>query len=140
LAMSVNYFWADRSLVDNLPPISSSERPVFAGDIIIDMKEMAGSGESGRVALTFLGEKTKISLLLDGAPYGALQPAHIHKGTCDVIGEELVYKLTFPATGSSDSMIEASLDELRAQGPLVIDVHKSFSDDKTVVSCGEIDL
>ncbi len=121
-------------------PAPEMEELALVGDIIIDMKAVGGSDEWGKVALTFLGAKTKISLRLDGAPYGALQPAHIHKGTCDAIGEELTHKLTFPATGSSESVVEASLDELRAEGSLVIDVHKSFAEDGVVVACGEINL
>jgi hypothetical protein len=121
-------------------PAGNIDAPSLTGDIVIEMKEVGGSGEYGKAGITFLGEKTKFSLLLEGAPYGTLQPAHIHKGTCAAVGEETKYKLNFPATGSSDSIIEASLAELRAAGPLAIDIHKSFADDKTIVSCGEMEF
>ena len=132
---TIIFYFGDNFITPSMP---DREGEALVGDVIIDMKAVGGSGESGRVALTFMGAKTKISLRLDGAPYGTLQPAHIHKGTCENIGEEAKYKLTFPATGSSESVIEAGLEELRAAGAMVIDIHKSFAEDKKVVSCGEL--
>ncbi len=42
------------------------------------------SGESGTATLTKAGDnQTKVVLDVKGAPSGAPQPVHIHKGTCD---------------------------------------------------------
>ena len=50
-------------------------------EVVVDLEEQNGSGESGTATLTTDGEKTKVVIALDN-PSTVPQPAHIHEGSC----------------------------------------------------------
>ena len=103
----------------------------------VTLNEVSNSKESGEAILEEVDGKTKVTLNLTGAPGGVTQPAHIHKGECPGVGD-VVYPLTFPVDGQSETTLEVGLDELTAQLPLAINIHKSASEAKVYVACGQI--
>lgn len=138
LATLVSHFWgsAPNPILTQGP---AAQKPPLAGDIFVDLWEQNNSGESGRAGLVFLKDRIELGLDLSGAPYGDLQPAYIHHGTCDKLGS-LFNRLTFPATGSSNSILQISPESFRKELPLVIDIRKSFKDEEVIIACGEIKL
>lgn len=105
-------------------------------NVTVDLGEQNGSGESGTATLTQEGGKTMVVIDLKNGSTTA-QPAHIHKGTCAKLNPTPEYALTNVQSGKSTTTVNASLDSLK-NGSYAINVHKSASDLKTYVACGNI--
>jgi len=99
----------------------------------IPLYTMNSSGESGVAILTADGAKTIVELQMKGGP-GDPQPAHFHTGTCDNYGPRPLYPLRAVVHGASTTTLDVPIEKLTA-GDLVVNVHKSFDDIATIVSC-----
>jgi len=105
-----------------------------SGTVVIQMSAMNGSGESGTATLKPNGNKTVVVLkLVGGSPVE--QPAHFHTGTCDKYEPRPLYGLNDVVNGTSTTTVSQPIDKLVAGG-LIINVHKSYDDIATQVSCG----
>jgi hypothetical protein len=105
-----------------------------SGAVVIKMEATNGSGESGTATLTPNGNKTLVVIkLAGGSPVE--QPAHFHTGTCDHYEPRPLYGLNDVVKGQSTSTVNQPIDKLTA-GNLIINVHKSYDDIATQVSCG----
>lgn len=104
-----------------------------AGTVRIPLEAMGNSGETGYAILTPQGSKTIVELQMKGGP-GDPQPAHFHTGTCDNYGPRPLYMLQSVVHGTSTTTLDIPIEKLTA-GDLVLNVHKSFDDIATVVSC-----
>ena len=101
------------------------------------LREQSDSGISGTATLVDSEEGLWVVLQLDGAPEGIAQPAHIHRNTCEEIGEVL-YNLNFPLNGFSQTSLPLTPEELMVDLPLSINIHKSAEEPKVYVACGNI--
>lgn len=124
---------------DTQPPVDTRQEEVTGGEIVVALQEQNGSGESGTATITEVEGRVRVVLSLTGAPEGVVQPAHIHVNSCADIGG-VQYPLTFPMNGSSETMLEVSMAELRAGLPLSVNVHKSVAEASVFVACGDIVL
>ena len=115
-------------LAASVTPASSAEVPVE-----IHLNAMNGSAESGIVILTPQGSKTLVELKMSGASPDP-QPAHFHSGTCESYGPRPLYPLHAVVKGAAATTLDVPIEKLLA-GDLVINVHKSFDDIATIVSC-----
>ena len=104
------------------------------------------SGESGTATLTKAGDnQTKVVLDVKGAPSGAAQPVHIHKGTCDTLDPKPTYARQWQVGVDGQRLARQSRQgRLRHQRPQVrpgslhvrllrrdrVDVRSSRRDDK----------
>jgi hypothetical protein len=107
-----------------------------SGEVIIDLKEQNGSGESGTATLTTDGEKTKVVIALDN-PLAVPQPAHIHEGSCAELDPNPAYGLENVVSGMSTTMVDRPLEELR-DADYAINVHKSAEKPDVYVACGDV--
>jgi hypothetical protein len=105
--------------------------------MVVALSAQNNSGMSGTATLTAMDGSTLVKLELAGAPAGVAQPAHIHTGSCANIGG-VVYPLTSPLDGVSETTVEASLDAILAQLPLALNVHKSAEEASVYVACGDL--
>ena len=105
--------------------------------IVFALNAQNNSGMSGEATLTAMDGSTLVELELTGAPSGITQPAHIHTGSCANIGG-VVYPLTFPVDGASETTLDVSLDALLTQLPLALNVHKSAEEASVYVACGDL--
>lgn len=103
----------------------------------MDLASLTEASQSGMVVITETDGKLKIAIDMVSGPKDVPQPAHIHIGKCPGIGE-IKYPLENVVNGKSETMLEATLDQLFSELPLAINVHKSEKDLKTYVSCGDI--
>ncbi len=109
-----------------------------SGNSTVTLGEQNGSGESGTAKLTKIGNTTKVVIDLQGAASMTVaQPAHIHKGTCAKLNPVPEYALSNVQSGKSTTTVNVSVDALK-KGAYAINVHKSASDLKTYVACGDI--
>ena len=108
-----------------------------SSEVTVTLSEQNSSGESGTATMMEVDGKVKVTLNLTGAPDAITQPAHIHVGACPDVGE-VKYALTAPVDGVSETMLDASMDQLKSELPLGINVHKSEEEASVYVSCGDI--
>ena len=103
----------------------------------IDLSEQNASGEYGKVTLSEESGKVKVAISLTGAPQDVTQPAHIHIGSCPEVGA-VKYPLTFPVNGTSETSLDLTLDQLKSELPLSVNVHKSAQEAKVYVACADL--
>jgi hypothetical protein len=95
-----------------------------------------GSGESGMATLTPTAAGLVVKLKLMGS--SGEQPAHIHKGTCAKLNPVPAYPLTTVSDGASMTTLkDVKLSKLMS-GTYAINVHKSTTDLKDYVACGNL--
>src|ERR1041384_5452704 len=83
-----------------------------ADSVTVSLAPQNSSGESGTATLTKSGDKqTKVVLQVQGAPAEA-QPTHIHKGSCAQLDPKPAYPLSPVVGGKSETVVNASLDDL----------------------------
>jgi len=101
------------------------------------LSPQSNSGESGTATLTKQSDtQTKVVLNVSGAPASA-QPVHIHKGTCAKLDPKPAFPLSPVVNGKSETVVNASLDEL-SKGGYAINGHKSAQEVSTYVFCGDL--
>jgi len=132
------YMWST-STVTQAPASTEVNEPKEVNEVVVNLMEQNGSGESGTATITEVEGGVKVVLSLIGAPEGVVQPAHIHVNACaDIAGVQ--YPLEFPTNGSSETMLEVFMNELQAGLPLSVNVHKSAEEASVYVACGDIVL
>ena len=104
-------------------------------EVVVDLQEQNGSGESGTATLTTDGEKTKVVIALEN-PSTASQPAHIHEGSCKELDPTPAYGLENVVGGKSTTMVDRPLEELRDD--YAINVHKSATELDVYMACGDL--
>ncbi len=105
--------------------------------VTVTLTSQNESGISGTAILSETEGKTKVVLNLIGGPTEGSHPAHIHMGTCVNLGG-VKYPLTNAVGGSSETLLDVSMADLKGAGSLLVNVHKSESESSTYVACGEI--
>jgi hypothetical protein len=102
----------------------------------VELAAVGDSGQTGSATLSTDGDMTTVVLDV-GDPVSSSQPAHIHEGTCDDLNPAPAYGLTNVEDGSSETTVDAPLDEL-IDGDYAINLHMSADDLETYTSCGDI--
>ena len=103
----------------------------------IGLMGLNNSGEVGIVTLAARGNKTEVSLSVEGGPKGVAQPAHVHRGTCDNLNPMPAFPLHNVVNGRSNTLVNAPLSRLMAGG-FAVNVHASTKNLKRYVACGEL--
>ena len=117
-------------------PANTNQNDTANRSLSLTLAEQNQSSQSGTANIFEVGDKTKIELTLRNSP-SEPQPAHIHTGSCAELGG-VKYPLTFPVNGTSDTTLDVSYDELLAELPLAINVHKSVAEASVYVACADI--
>jgi hypothetical protein len=105
-------------------------------ELSLELVEQNGSGQSGTATLAPTGDdSTRIVVELESPP-AEPQPAHVHSGSCDDIGDVFA-PLESLTDGQSESTVMLSLDELQ-QGNLIVHAHKSEAEFDVSVACAAI--
>jgi hypothetical protein len=105
--------------------------------LTVELAEQNGSGQAGTATFTLRdGGGTRILLELTNPPLKP-QPAHVHDGSCDDLGDPVV-ALANVVGGRSETDTDLSLDELEGDG-LVIHAHKSESEYDVSVACAPVE-
>lgn len=119
-------------------PQQSIEMPVGSSPIIVQLASVQNSGESGTATLQEIDGKVTVTITMAQDPFpDTSQPAHIHGGSCPDVGA-VKYSLTPVVNGKSVTILPITLSDLRNQGDLAINVHKSAQEITVYTACGEI--
>jgi hypothetical protein len=105
----------------------------------VNLDEQNDSGQSGTATLIEENGQTTVTLSLTGGTFTEPQPAHIHMGSCPKPGD-VVHPLTNVVNGKSVTTLNVTMDQLKAQLPLAINVHKSASEMAAYTACGDVKL
>jgi hypothetical protein len=112
------------------------EEASAGADVTLELAEQESSGQEGTATFTSLGGgRTRIVLELTN-PTDIPQPAHVHDGSCDDLGDPVV-ALNDVRDGRSETEAEMSLERLQ-QGDLVIHAHKSDAEFDVSVACAPV--
>lgn len=106
-------------------------------DVVVTLAAQNGSGQAGTATISDVNGKAKVTIAIAPSTDNVQQPAHIHVGACPTPGA-VKYPLTPVGNGASETMLDISVDELMAQLPLAINIHKSTAEISTYVACGDI--
>jgi hypothetical protein len=102
----------------------------------LQLAEQNGSGQSGSATLTPAGDGGTTIVVELASPPAEPQPAHVHDGTCDAIGD-VVAPLESLVAGDSETTVSLPLEELR-RGDLIVHAHKSEAELDVSVACAPI--
>jgi hypothetical protein len=97
--------------------------------------EESDSGLGG-VGLAAQGAKTLVTIELE-APRAPRQQAEIRQGNCQVVGGGVAYALRQVDDGTSETVVDAPIGELRRRGYLVI-VHDTAADRQIRGICADL--
>lgn len=140
-------FYVTKSLVkkeDKLPQVQVQEQSGTPSALPLESNAinvlLASQNESGETAVASLVEKDgKVLVVLNvmGTPIDIPQPAHIHLGACPTPGK-VEYPLTNVLNGLSETLLDTSMEDLKKNLPLAINIHKSENEIKDYVACGDL--
>jgi hypothetical protein len=105
------------------------------GPVVVQLAEMNNSGQSGTAELHPGAASTDITIALE-PPEGDNQPIHIHTGTCESPGAEVVHDVGFTTAGLGQGQAFVLVQELTT-GEYVLDIHDAQNPDE-VIMCGAI--
>lgn len=117
----------------SIPSFNSA--PVVKNDLSFSLDSLKDSTQSGSFTLSQHGDKTTVTIKLDGSPFNIEENAHIHSGICPNVGE-VKYPLKDVVKGQSITTLNVSFEKLVSQLPLALNIHKAGTD--ISVSCGNI--
>lgn len=109
----------------------------LAKTMTIQLSEENKSGETGTAMLKEQNGKVTVTISLSGFTQDVAQPAHIHLGDCPGVGK-VVYPLTDVVNGVSTTTLPVTLEQLKTQYPLALNVHKSKSQISLYTACGSL--
>jgi hypothetical protein len=101
--------------------------------VSVTLQEKNGSGKSGTAELFPGAASVDVTIEIQGA--SDLDPIHVHSGTCDAPGEELVHDLGFTTANLGQGQIFDTMENV-ATGEFVIDIHDDTNDE--IIMCGVI--
>ncbi len=125
------------SVAPTAKPAALAVKASPAKPVVVTLNAENGSKESGTATLTQMGANLQVKIALKNAPKTA-QPAHIHPGTCAKLNPVPKYPLANVVGGASTTLLKNVALSAVSGGKFAVNVHKSASDLKDYVSCGNI--
>lgn len=118
---------------------SPSPSAMVSKEATVVLKPVNDSSEVGTAILSAENGQTKVTVALTGYTKDVAQPAHIHIGECPGVGA-VKYPLTSIVNGASVTTLSVTLDQLKKELPLAINVHKSATEISTYTACGPLTI
>lgn len=119
------------------PSQAPSPSAMVAKENTFVLKPVNSSGEGGTAILKEENGQVKVTISLINYTKDVEQPAHIHLGACPGVGA-VKYPLTSVVNGTSTTVLSVTLDQLKKELPLAINVHKSKTEVSTYTACGPL--
>jgi len=119
------------------PSQAASSSGVMSNETTVVLKPVNDSSQAGTAALKEENGQVKVTINLIGYTKDIEQPAHIHLGVCPGVGA-VKYPLASVVNGTSTTLLSVTLDQLKKDLPLAINVHKSKTEISTYTACGPL--
>ena len=114
-----------------------AEKPPKETTVTYPITALGGSGQHGTVTLkTLSATQTQVTISIVGEPVSAIQPAHIHTGSCPTPGA-VKWPLTNVVHGASVTTLDVPFSQVNASG-FAVNIHKSAAAIATYKACGNI--
>lgn len=108
------------------------------GTMNVTLAEVADSATKQTGTATITEKNGKVEVMVKVMPVQtAPQPAHIHVGSCPGVGA-VAYPLTDLVNGTSTTLLDVTMADLKAKKPLAINIHKSADEVKVYTACGAL--
>ena len=106
-------------------------------ELTLELAAQNGSEQEGTATFTPLGVgRTRIVMELTNPP-DVSQPAHVHSGSCDDLGDPVI-ALSDVEDGRSETEAPVSIDQL-VEDEVVIHAHKSEAEFDVSVACAPVE-
>ncbi len=103
------------------------------------LQALGDSGVTGKAELKDMGDgTTHVVIELEGFEQDVAMPAHLHEGTLDEYDPKPKYPLENVVNGTSESTVDASLDEIVSED-FIVAVHESEENIANVVAAGQVE-
>ncbi len=137
--LNKNNGYNNKSSMNYTSPSPSQAAPSSAmmSEIKVILKPVNDSSQAGTAILKEENGQTKVTINLTGYTKDVEQPAHIHLGVCPGVGA-VKYPLTSVVNGASTTVLSVTLDQLKKELPLAINVHKSKTEIANYTACGPL--
>jgi len=134
-----NYNYNQSATVYPSQPAATSAptETVMTKEMTVVLDAENNSGESGTATLKEENGKVTATVNLTGYQKGVMQPAHLHVGSCPGVGE-VKYPLNSVVNGTSATILPVTLEQLKKDLPLALNVHKSKTEISVYTACGEL--
>lgn len=119
-------------------PLHVAHNEMSSKQLNINMGAMNNSRQDGSASVADKGKGVEVKVTVFNEPKGASEPAHIHKGTCKNLDPAPWKPLKNVVNGASTTEIPGLTVADLKKGTYAVNVHKSASDLKTYVSCGDL--
>lgn len=107
---------------------------------VATLNSQNNSGQAGTATIVNTPDgKALVKVTLFGVTAGVSQPSHIHKGTCDNLGD-VKYPLNNVLNGNGETAIDVPVGALVREMPLAVNVHKSINQANVYTSCGNLQI
>ncbi len=104
----------------------------------LNMGAQNGSKQDGMASVKDVSGGVLVKIALKDTPKGSSEPAHIHQGTCAKLNPAPWKPLSNVVGGKSTTTLQGVTVAQLKKAHYAINVHKSASDLKTYVSCGDL--
>lgn len=129
---------ADQMMVPSTESTANTQTDAMMKPLEMMLAEQNTSGQTGKVTLEDGDGEVIVTISMEGTKSTVPQPAHIHTGACPNPGA-VKYPLEDVVDGKSVTRIDAkTVEELKQEMPLAINVHKSATESKVYTACGDI--
>lgn len=108
-------------------------------ELTVILNAQNNSQEKGVAILSEMNGKTRVVVNVNGAPAGSSQPMHIHVGSCPTPGA-VKYPLNNLVNGKSETILDIAFAQLMSEVPLAINAHRSSTELKAYMSCGDLPI
>lgn len=107
-------------------------------DEVYPIHSIGRNGMDGTATYREMTSTTYLYLKFPTAPDDdeVIQPTSVKQGTCDTLGDT-VFTLTVPDSGTSETDLEFTIDQIHALGKLAVIV-TATKDDPTIIACGNL--
>ena len=126
--------------VKQMNPLHVAHNAIAGHSLQINMGQQNSSGQAGNASVVDSNGGVNVAIHIKSEPKGASEPAHIHKGTCAKLDPAPWKPLNSVVNGVSMTHLSGVSVAQIKKGKYAINVHKSASDLKTYVSCGDLTL
>ncbi len=126
--------------VKQMNPMHVAHNEIAGHSLQINMGQQNNSGQAGNASVTDVNGGVSVAIHIKSEPKGATEPAHIHQGTCTKLNPAPWKPLNPVVNGQSMTHLAGVSVAQIKKGKYAINVHKSATDLKTYVSCGDLTL
>lgn len=135
------YVYSQKVKQEDVVPdkMMEDDAAMMTGGLSANLVGLNNFNQTGTAVLSDMNGQAKVVINTAGYDSPVAQPIHIHAGSCSQLGA-VVYALSELKDGSSETLLNVSMDELLSKLPLAINGHKSADEAQIYTTCGDLSV